>query len=121
MAGASVARRFSRRALGSPVRVRISATANPSPSFPEVAGATAAIMEAIEPWRDEPPIKIQGCPLCGGKVAIGPAGMERVGNGHERWSESCYCAVCETALVRELAETDKPVAFMKRLDWRPSS
>ena len=78
------------------------------------------MMYDMQPWPEEPPVTIQGCPLCGGEVEIGLAGMVRVANGHEHWSESGRCVGCHAALVRELTDTDRPVVFMKRSDWHPS-
>jgi hypothetical protein len=78
-------------------------------------------MEDMQLWPDEPPITIQECPLCGGEVEIGLAGMLRVGKGPEHWSESGRCRHCQAALVRELTDTERPVVFMKWSDWRPST
>ncbi len=65
--------------------------------------------------------QLQECPICGGQVEIGLAGMVRVGSGPEEWAESGGCLDCRAVLVRQLVETDRPVVFMKRSDWRPAS
>jgi len=78
-------------------------------------------MEYMQPWPDEPPLRIQECPVCGGEVEIGLAGMLSLENGEEHWSESGKCTQCHAALVRELVDSHRPVVFMTRLDWRPAS
>ena len=88
------------------------------PSVPDRAAITMEYM--LPTFPDEPPVRVQECPLCGGEVEIGLAGMVRIRNGPEHWSESGHCTECGAALIRELADTEKPVVFMTRLDWRPS-
>jgi hypothetical protein len=73
------------------------------------------------PGWDEAPVRIQECPLCGGEVDIGGVSGLMLGNGSEQWSESGSCMECQASLVRELGDTDRPIVFMKRSDWRPLS
>ena len=73
------------------------------------------------PWPDDPPIRIQPCPLCGGEVVIALASMVKIGDGPETWMETGTCRACQAPLARQLADTDRPVVFMTRLDWHPSS
>ena len=83
--------------------------------------AAITIDDMLPTFPDEPPVRAQECPLCGGEVEIGLAGMLSIGNGPEHWSESGHCMECGAALTRELADTEKPVVLMTRLDWRLSS
>lgn len=76
-------------------------------------------MEEMNPWPDDPPIRVQECPLCGGEVQIGPASSVWINDGVvEHWTEAGSCTVCHAGLVRELIGADKPVVFMTRGDWR---
>lgn len=77
-------------------------------------------MAGMGPWPNDPPIRIQACPVCGGKVEIDVAGGVRIGAGPEQWSESGRCRRCKTNLVRALGDTERPVIFMSRADWHPS-
>lgn len=78
-------------------------------------------MVGMGPFPDDQAIRIQACPVCGGKVEIGITGGVRVGAGPEQWSESGRCRRCKTNLVRALGDTERPVIFMTRADWRQSS
>jgi hypothetical protein len=75
----------------------------------------------VNPWPDDPPIRIQPCPICGGEVEIALASMVKMGNGPETWMETGTCSACRAPLARQLADTDRPVVFMTRLDWYPFS
>ena len=72
-------------------------------------------------WPDDSPLRIQPCPLCGGEVAIALASMVKTGDGPETWMETGTCSACQAPLARQLADTDRPVVFMTRLDWHPFS
>ena len=74
------------------------------------------IVAGANPWPDDPPIRIQPCPLCGGEVAIALASMVKVGDGPETWMETGTCSACQAPLARQLADTDRPVVFITRLD-----
>jgi len=78
-------------------------------------------MGGMGPWADDPPIRVQACPVCGGKVDIAVVSAVRIGDQPEHWSESGRCRRCSTDLVRSLGDTERPVVFMTRSDWRPSS
>ncbi len=73
---------------------------------------------SVELFPDEPPVHIEPCPVCGGEVEIGLTASVSLGDGRERWSENGMCGRCGTRLTRRLPDTERPVVFMTRGEWR---
>jgi hypothetical protein len=46
------------------------------------------MIEAVLGFPDEPQVKVQPCPECGGEVKIGLVGTLKLGDGAENWVEN---------------------------------